>query len=171
MDNNGTGMKDKYQISYWKNNLLLSIFLFVFSSCYTVNEHTYLNIVFNESKLNAIYLNKYVDSVQNKGIIIPDSINQIFFNDDTIRDNERLIQFENKPQEWYLIDFDASPCWIEAIYNPTLSSFMIHDKRFISAAELTRIRNRFQSEILNKSEAYGKNHHIADSILYNLKYK
>jgi len=154
------------------NSLLGILFLpIIFSSCYTVNEHTYLNITFNDSKLNPFFLEKYIDSIHSDQKQIPDSIDQVFFNGDKIPDIKRIVYFKDNPQEWYLVVFDSSPCWIEAIYNPTLSSFMIHDKRFISAAELTRIRNRFQSEILNKSEAYGKNHHIADSILYNLKYK
>jgi hypothetical protein len=152
-----------------QNKLVLSILflIFVFSSCYTVNEHTYLNIVYNESKLNADYLNSYVDSVRNNGVTIPDSIKEIFFNGRKMFDNERLVYFGSKPQEWYLINFDATPCWIEAIYNPGLSSSQIYDKRFISGHELNRVKKRFEVEVLKKAEEYGKNHHIADSILYN----
>ena len=158
-----------HPINHQQNKLVLGILflLFIFSSCYTVNEHTYLRIVFNESKLNAVYLNNYVDSVRNNGIIIPDSIKEIFFNGDKMSNNERLIYFESKPQEWYLINFDATPCWIEAVYNPALSSSQIHDKRFISETELNRVQKRFEVEVLKKAEEYGKNHHIADSILYN----
>ena len=150
-----------------KLNLLLCCLALIFSSCYTVNEHTYLRIVFNESKLNAVYLNNYVDSVRNNKIIIPDSIKEIFFNGDKMSNNERLIHFESNPQEWYLINFDATPCWIEAIYNPALSSTQIYDKRFISEAELNRVKKRFEIEVLKKAEEYGKNHHLADSVLYN----
>jgi hypothetical protein len=104
--------------------------------------------------------------VRNNEIIIPDSIKEIFFNGDKMANNERLIHFESKPQEWYLINFDANPCWIEAIYNPLLSNGMIHDKRFISEAELNRVKKRFESEVLIKAEQYGKDHHLADSTLY-----
>ena len=151
-----------------KLKLLLCYLTLIFSSCYTVNEHTYLRIVFNESKLNAVYLNKYVDSVRNNEMIIPDSIKELFFNGSKMFDNERLIHFESKPQEWYLINFDATPCWIEAIYNPLLSNGMIYDKRFISETELNRVKKRFETEVLRKAEEYGKNHHFADSVLYNL---
>ncbi len=158
-----------HPINLHQNKLLLStlFLLCIFNSCYTVNEHTYLRILFNESKLNAVYLNNYVDSVRNNKIIIPDSIREIFFIGDKMSNNERLIHFESKPQEWYLINFDAAPCWIEAIYNPALSSTQIYDKRFISEAELNRVKKRFEVEVLKKAEQYGKNHHIADSTLYN----
>ena len=145
------------------------LFTLIFSSCYTVNEHTYLRIVFNESKLNAAYLNNFIDSVRNNKIIISDSIKEIFFNGAKMSNNERLIHFESKPQEWYLLNFDATPCWIESIYNPMLSSFQIHDKRFISEIELNRVKKRFETEVLKKAEEYGKNHHLADSVLYNLR--
>jgi hypothetical protein len=126
-------------INFQRNKLALGklFLLFIFSSCYTVNEHTYFGIVFNESKLNAVYLNKYVDSVRNNKIIIPDSIKELFFNGRKMFDNERLIHFESKPQEWYLINFDATPCWIEAIYNPLLYDGMIHDKKQKSTVKIT----------------------------------
>lgn len=156
--------------NHQRNKLALSklFLLFIFSSCYGVNEHTYLRIVFNESKLNAVYLNKYVDSVRNERITIPDSIKELFFNGSKMLDNERLIHFESEPQEWYLINFDATPCWIEAIYNPLLSDRMIHDKNSISEAELRRIKKRFETEVLKKAEEYGKSHHLPDSVIYNL---
>jgi peptidoglycan/LPS O-acetylase OafA/YrhL len=122
--------------------LLLCYLALIFSSCYTVNEHTYLRIVFNESKLSAVYLNSYVDSVRNNGIIIPDSIKEFFFNGDKISDNERLIYFESSPQEWYLINFDATPCWIEAIYSPLVSNGMIYDKRFIQFIFIKQFMNK-----------------------------
>jgi|GEM_PF-1876742 len=148
--------------------ILSTLFLlFTLNSCYTVNEHTYLGIVFNENKISAVYLNNYIDSVRNNEVVIPDSIKEIFFNGSKMLDNERLIYFEGKPQEWYLINFNATPCWIEAIYNPSLSNGMIHDKRFISEIELNRIKKRFETEVLKKAEEHGKSHHIADSILYN----
>jgi hypothetical protein len=158
-----------HSINHQRAKIALSTLclLFIFSSCYTVNEHTYLSIVFNESKLNAVYLNKYVDSVRNHEMIIPDSIKELFFNGRKMYDNERLIHFENTPQEWYLINFDATPCWIEAIYNPLLSNGMIYDKRFISAGELNRVKKRFETEVLRKADEYGKNHGLADSTLYN----
>lgn len=151
-----------------KLKLLLCYLTLIFSSCYTVNEHTYLNITFNDSKLNPLFLEKYVDSIRNDHKQIPDSINEVFFNGDKIPDFKRIVYFKDNPQEWYLVVFDSSPCGIEAIYNPLLSVGMIHDKKFISEAELNRIKKRFETEILKKAEEYGKNHHIADSILYNL---
>lgn len=160
--------KGKYsRIEYLKSKLVLLVFLlFGFSSCYSVNEHTYLRIVFNNSKLNSIYLNNYIDNVRNNGIIVPDSIKEIFFDEAKISANERLIYFKSKPEEWYLINFDATPCWIEAIYNPSLSSVGIYDNRFTSKTELNRIKTRFEVEVLNKAESSGKKQHIADSMLY-----
>src|SRR5579862_9646573 len=154
-----------------RSQVFLLFILIFYISCYTVNDRRYLNIVFNDSKLNSLYLLKYVDSVQNKGFLVPDSISYIFFTGDTISENQRIVYFSNNPKEWYLINFDAAPCWIESIYNPNLSNGAIYDKRFISSTELERIRIRFINEILKKTEMYGKEHHIPDSILYDTKYK
>ncbi len=154
-----------------RKQILLLLIIMLFTACYTVNEHTYLRIVFNDSKLNTLYLIKYIDSVQNRGFSVPDSISDIFFNGDKISDQERIIYFNNSPKEWYLINFDATPCWIESIYNPDLSNGEIHDKRFISSKELERVRNRFIDEVLKKTEIYGKEHHVPDSVLYNTRYK
>src|SRR5579863_9076860 len=133
-----------------KLRLLLCCSTLIFSSCYTVNEHTYLNITFNDSKLNPFFLKKYVDSIRNDHEQIPDSINEVFFNGDKIPDFKRIVYFKDNPQEWYLVVFDSSPCWIEAIYNPLLSNGMIHDQRFISQAELKRVKKRFETEVLKK---------------------
>lgn len=151
-----------------KLKLFLCYLTLIFSSCYTVNEHTYLNITFNDSKLNPSFLEKYVDSIRNDHKQIPDSINEVFFNGDKIPDFKRIVYFKDNPQEWYLVVFDASPCWIEAIYNPLLSNGMIHDKRYISEAELKRVKKRFQTEVLKQAEEYGKSHKLPDSTLYNL---
>ncbi len=167
------GIKIRMEItrqSLFQNKLRLLLFCLtlIFSSCYTVNEHTYLNITFNDNKLNPFFLEKYVDSIRNYPKLIHDSINEVFFNGDKIPDFKRIVYFKHNPEEWYLVVFDSSPCWIEAIYNPLLSNGMIHDKKFISGAELNRIKKRFEVEVLKKAEEYGKNHHLADSVLYNL---
>lgn len=161
-------MKISHQSTFQnKFKLFLCCLTLIFTSCYTVNDRTYLNIVFNDSKLSAVYLNNYIDSVRSKGLSIPDSIKEIFLNGRAMYDNERLVQFKNKPQEWHLISFDATPCWIESIYNPSVADYVIYDKRFISEAEQNRIKRRFETEVLKEAEKYGKNHHLPDSIIYN----
>lgn len=151
--------------------LLFLIVAIFFTACYTVNDRKNLGIVFNESKLNPYYLEGYVDKIRNKGFSTPDSISEIFFNGDSISDEQRIIYFKNAPQEWYLINFNASPCWIESIFNPHLSNSQIYDSTFMSKEQLVRIRNRFINEILKPAEQYGHANHIPDTIIYSNKLK
>jgi hypothetical protein len=140
-----------------------------YTACYTNNDRKYLNITFNESRLDGVYIKKYLDTVQNKGESIPDSILDVFFNGDKIEENERIVHFKKAPEEWYLINFDASPCWIESIYNPNLSNGGIYDKSFLNKADLKRIKRRFISDVLNEAEIYGKQRHLPDSVMYDKK--
>ena len=149
----------------WLPLLLMMVF---YTACYTVNDRKDLHIVFNHSKLDGGYLKQYVDSVRNKSFLVPDSsIAEIFFNGDTISSSERIIYFNSDPKEWYLINFMASPCFIESMYNPNLSNGEIYDTTFLSKKEIVRIRNRFINEVLKPAEQYGKVHHLPDSILYD----
>lgn len=134
-----------------------------------INDRQYLSITFNDSKLNTVFLEHFVDSIKNKNGKIPDSVLMLFFKGDSIYSQERLLHFSN-PDEWYLIGFDATPCWIINVYNKEISSEVINKRKELSDYDLKRIETRFRNEILNQAESYGKTHHFPDSILYNTIY-
>jgi hypothetical protein len=143
-----------------------------FASCYRVKEYKYLNITFNDNNLNSFFLENYIDSVRNKNIVIPDSISYSFLFGNKIEENERLIHFKNSPEEWYMISFDATPCWIMSILNNKLNHYrIISDREELDDDQLKRIEKRFGDEILKPAEEYGKRHGLPDSILYNTKFK
>jgi len=155
---------------------LVSLALICLVSCeylggclYKVNEYKYLSIVFNDSKLSPVFLTKYVDSVRNKNLVIPDSIAYEFFKGDTIPDQERLLHFQN-PDEWYRVMFNAGPCWVGEIYNPKLANKVINDPKDLSDIELKRIENRIRQELFAPAIKYGKAQHLPDSVIYNIKY-
>jgi hypothetical protein len=135
------------------------IIILVFSSCSFVNDRRTLDIGF-DNKLNADYVKNYLDSVYNKRTVIPDSIKNIFFDSDTIPADERLVYFKDKPQEWYLVVFDSSPGWITSIYNHSLSPGIIRNQLFTTPTQLTRIKKRYETEILIKAEKYAKDNHV-----------
>lgn len=150
----------------------LALFLIITSEicCYTINEYDYLNINFNDNKLNTYFFEKYIDSVHNRNLIIPDTIKDIFLFGEKLTEQERLIYFDHRPKEWYIINLSASPCWIESIYNKELSIRLINNRDSLGKKELKRVEMRFRNEILKPAEDYGKAQHLPDSILYN-KYK
>ena len=136
---------------------------------YSMKKGEYLWITFNDSKLHPAFLENYIDSVRNKNLIIPDTILDKFLRGGTLDEQERLIHFDN-PDDWYMVVFDSSPGWIALIYNQNLSDEAINEREKISESEIERIEHRYRTEILNSAEKYGKNHHLPDSVIYNLKY-
>ncbi|MCR8558149.1 hypothetical protein KXD93_10865 [Mucilaginibacter sp. BJC16-A38] len=123
-------------------------------------------IDFKESRLSSRILTIYVDSVINKDLVIPDSVNYIFLSGEKLKDQERIIHLKNKPDEWFMINFTNDPCLIETIYNKNLSDTLINDGVLLGEHEIQRIKTRFFKEVLKPAELYGKMHHFADSIIY-----
>jgi len=139
------------------------------NSFYGTNSHPYLNINFEKSKINGTFLQNYVDSVLNKKIVIPDSIKSLFYISNVqhdLNENQRIIYFRDNPIEWYLVGFEINPCWIEAIYSPSIRDIAIFKKQTLSEAEIKRIKKRFQFEVLDKAESYGKDNYTPDTVLY-----
>lgn len=135
-------------------------------ACYKIDRRDYLSIVFNDSKLKPSYLKKYIDDVVNRDSV-QDSIIYMFSGVDTLRDDERVIYFKENPKEYYLLCFDASPCWIQYIYNERLSKDIIANRDSIDISEIKRIERRFRKEILDKAEEYGRQNNIPDTLMYN----
>ncbi|OAQ37976.1 hypothetical protein A5893_16545 [Pedobacter psychrophilus] len=142
-------MKIKIISQYQYRNFcgVLLFLLILISSCYSVDDSQYLNISFDNSKVSSQSLREYIDKTSDR---IPDSIVTFFYEDENIPQNERVVHFKNKPEEWYLIDFSITPCWILAIYNPDLSDSAFTNYNQLSDKELIRIKKRFELEILNK---------------------
>jgi hypothetical protein len=149
--------------------LLFYFFLFIgCSSClnnfYGTNSHPYLNIVPDNIKLANSYIKFYIDSVLNKNKILPDSIKSQFYISNDQKElslTDRIVHFKNNPEEWYLIAFDATPCWIASIYSPSISNIAIYNKEQLNQDQLERIKNRFQHEILDSAELYINQNHIS----------
>ncbi|RWY49109.1 hypothetical protein [Mucilaginibacter gilvus] len=151
------------------NKKILSLVcLFMLSGCYKMTEFSYLSITFNDSRINSIFLTKYVDSVVNKNLIIPDSINYIFLSGEPLKEQERIIHFKNNPDEWYMINFNAAPCWIETIYCKNLTDTLVNNRTLLGDKEIDRIANRFRTEVINQAEHYGRKQSLPDSILYDV---
>jgi hypothetical protein len=142
------------------------ILLFVLSSgcnaCvnhfYGTHNHAYLNINFEDSSLVAS-LPSYIDSVLNKDIHFPDSIKSQFYINNVqtdLHEDDRLIHFKERPEEWYLIELQGNPCIINAIYNPQISTSVIFEEEKLSESQLTRIRNRMKTEIFDKARLYAR---------------
>jgi hypothetical protein len=145
---------------------LFLIGLSFFTSCYKVNEYRFLFITFN-SNLKSNYLKRYIEKVRNKNTIIPENILDIFLKGNKLSQNESFVYFSNNPKEWYLIDFDATPCWIESVYNKKLSNEVIIRREILGEKQIKRIQLRFLYEVLIPAEQYGISHHISSSIIYN----
>lgn len=153
--------------------MLFSIIFLLLLSCnscvgnlYGTNERQYLNIIINNSKFDSGFLTKYIDSVYYKKHPVPDSIKYEFSSDKKFESQERLIYFDNQPEEAYLVGFNASPCWIIYIYNPAMSSGLIGSGEKLSDFEKKRIESRFYNQVLKQAEIYVKENHIPDSVAY-----
>ena len=148
----------------------LSILISGCSSCmnnfYGTNSHAYLSIDLEDTTINYSTLAYYIDSVLNKGIHFPDSIKSKFYINSVqtdLHEDNRLIHFKEHPEEWYLIEFQGSPCIIDAIYNARLSINPIFDRGQLGEAQVSRIRMRVKMEIFHKANLYAKENHIFDS--------
>ncbi len=153
--------------------LCLTFFFWGCKSCwsnlYGTNSHEYLNISFPKSKIDGSFLEYYIDSILNKTIVLSDSVKSNFFISDIqddLNENQRVVHFKTYPEEWYLIGLEINPCWIEAIYNPLISNDAVFDKKWLSENEMSRIKNRFQVEILDQAESYATENNIPDSVVY-----
>jgi hypothetical protein len=153
-----------------KVSVFLSILLSGCSSCvnnlYGTNGHSYLNVDLEDTTISYSTLVYYIDSVLNKGILFPDSIKSQFYINSIQTDlhpGDRLIHFKEGPEEWYLIEFQGSPCIIDAIYNPKLSINPIFDRGQLTEDQVSRIKNRVKTEIFYNAKLYARENHIFDS--------
>jgi hypothetical protein len=156
--------------------LLLLLFCISISGCdsctskfYGTNNHSYLNILPDSTNLKDDYIIFFIDSVLNKNNFITDSIKSQFFISNDQKDlnsDDRIVYFKEYPEEWYLISFDATPCWIKAVYNNHLGNVAIFEPSQLTQYEFRRIKKRFQIEILNKATLYAKEKNIPDSVHY-----
>lgn len=153
------------------NQLAIFSFVLVISSgcLYTVNEQDSLSIVFNDSKLSARFIKNYIDSVRNKGLIIPGAIEAAFYNGDSLRWDESLVYFNSSPKEWYLVNFSSTPGSIERIYNPDLSREAISRKEDLTEEKIAQIELRYRKQILDSVIIYGRKRHLPDSVIFNTK--
>ncbi len=153
-------------------NVLILACLFTVIGCnsfYGTNSYTYLNIVTDRTKLSGDFILFYIDSVLNKTEKTPDSIKSKFYISNEQHDlfpDDRLVHFKGNPDEWYLVAFDATPCWIAAIYAPKHMSFPLYKRDSLDEGQINRIKSRFKTEVLDKAAAYAQEHHVADSVVY-----
>jgi len=150
--------------------IFLSILISGCSSCvnnfYGTNSHPYLSIDLKDTTINYSTLAYYIDSVLNKGKHFPDSIKSQFYINSVqtdLHEDNRLIHFKEDPEEWYLIEFQGSPCIVDAIYNPKLSLNPIFEREQLGEGQVSRIENRVKIEIFYKAKLYAKENHIFDS--------
>jgi hypothetical protein len=128
------------------------------SSClngfYGTNSHEYLDIVCVDTSLNDSLRDYYFDSVLYKNSYIPDSIKSKFYISDVqtdLHEGDKLIHFQDKPEEWYLVELEGEgQSVIKAIYSPDISVNAIFDKIYLTERQITRIRNRMRTEVLEK---------------------
>jgi hypothetical protein len=152
--------------------ILLGLILSIMScsSFYGTNSYTYLNILPDSTNFKSSYIEFYIDSVLNKHVVIPDSIKSQFYISSEQKDlfeEDRLVYFTSYPDEWYLIAFDANPCWIKMVYTKRLNKdYPIANPSLLSKSELLRVKKRFQTEILDGARLYAKRNYIPDSIVY-----
>lgn len=125
----------------------------------------YLFIKFPDSKLNSVFLQKYIEGVRNRNLVIPDSIKKQFPN--SLEKEESYVYFKEPPQECYLMCFEFYPFGIEFIHSPQVTNQLIDSKRYLGGGQLDRIITRFRNEILIPAEEYGKSHHLPDSVIYS----
>ncbi|OQP40664.1 hypothetical protein A4H97_34215 [Niastella yeongjuensis] len=156
-----------------KKHYLIIIILFL-TGCrgcvdnfYGVNPLGYVNITFPDCKIQNEYLKSYVDTVINRNVSIPDSINFKFFENGIPDINESIVHFAEEPVEWYVVSFDVSQPWIKFIYNRRLDSVnMIRERKLLSEKDILRIRRRFSNEVIKSAEVFGLSNHIPDSVIY-----
>ncbi|WP_299578862.1 hypothetical protein [Mucilaginibacter sp.] len=149
-----------------KKKIALLVCLFIQISCYKMTTYSYLFIDFKESRISGSFLKMYIDSVLNKNLIVPDSVNYIFLSGNILNDQERIIHFKNEPDEWYMINFTTEPCWIGTIYNKKLADTLINNRTLLGKNEIQRVEKRFQTEVLKQAELYGKKKCLPDSVIY-----
>jgi hypothetical protein len=98
----------------------------------------------------------------NKNKIIPDKIMNAF----AIKEDDRVIYFENYPTEAYLITLSSTPCHIFYVYNTKYSDSAIGDSLMLPGNEMKRIENRFNNEVLTKAELYKEKNNLPDSVAF-----
>ena len=94
-----------------KKNILV-IFSIIQIGCYQMKPYSYLFIDFKDSRIDSRFFKMYIDSIFNKNLSIPDSVRYIFLSGEKLSDRERIIHFNNKPDEWCMINFTVAPCLI-----------------------------------------------------------
>ncbi len=149
-------------------------FLILFFGCYGIDNRESLNIVLNYHNISGTYFGKYIDSVYNKDVPIPDSISEKLIGyDNELISTERIIFIKRddigNPDEYFLINLFGRPCVIEGMYNVTLSEDAIYKKSQLNEEEIARIKGRFKKEVLSKSEDYALINKLPDSIIYDTR--
>jgi len=168
--------KPNIRVTMNLRSIYLIAICFLASSCkscvhslYGTNSNTYLNINIDSQKINNAFIQFYIDSVLNKAAKIPDSIKSLFYINNVQNDlhvNDRLVHFREYPEEWYLVAFDATPCWIKTVYNKNLNADPVDDVKQLNKDDIERIKNRFKTSVLNMAEQYAKDNSIPDSGVY-----
>jgi hypothetical protein len=80
-----------------------------------------------------------------------------------LHNGDRLIHFKEEPEEWYLVEMlGDGQSVIDAIYNSGISDDAIFDKMDLTESQITRIKERMQTEILDKMKLYGQKNHTHD---------
>jgi hypothetical protein len=119
-----------------------------FGKFYSVHEEPeHLNVAFEDPNFSSLALVHYFKSAD-------DSIAANYtilkcFEGLNLKENERVIHFRKKPNEYYWVSFDKRSCNIMAVLNSSIdSSGWIFYRKQISSVELNRIRKRFNEEVL-----------------------
>ena len=134
---------------------------------YGTNSHEYLDIICEDTSVSYPLREYYFDSVLNKDVHIPDSIKSKFYISSVQTDlngGDKLIHFKERPEEWYLVElWGDGQTVIRAVYSPEISDNAIFDKIYLTERQIMRIRNRMQTEILEKMDLYGRKNHASDT--------
>jgi hypothetical protein len=148
--------------------IVLSLFLTSCQSCstYTINERSYVNVVFDNSKLQSTIVKEFIDIDSIKYAKVPESIKLKFLNLPDYNEHARLVFFPKYPNEAYLIGFEMSPCWVIHLYNANIYHKVISNKEMLNAHEQKRIQDIFRKELFDKIDRYVIDKHIPDSVAF-----
>jgi hypothetical protein len=130
---------------------------------YGTNGHEYLDITFETPAITYPLTIYYFDSVLNRDVRFPDSIKSKFYISSIqtdLHEGNRLVHFTEGPEEWYLVELLGGQTVIDVIYNPDLNGDAIFDKKYLSEAQLARITNRMQTEVISPMKMYGETQRI-----------
>jgi hypothetical protein len=80
--------------------------------------------------------------------------------------NHKRIYFKENPEEMYLISYGGMLV-LNDVYNPSLNSQdWVSERKSLSEEEETRIKTRFEHDILKRVESLAKAAGMPDSVIY-----